>query len=160
MENHFRIFFFFSCTELRVQGFPSGSVVKNLSPNAGDQGVIPGSGRSPGEGNSNSLQYSCLGNPMKRRTWWAVIHRVTKDQDMTEWLTTTRVMKVLLRRQGRDPFQVKKLLISFLNIPCCVVNQLLIRCFLSNRFIQEIVRNIFLILQFPCQKWHVCSKVM
>ena len=57
MENHFRIFFFFSCTELRVQGFPSGSVVKNLSPNAGDQGVILGSGRSSGEGNGNPLQF-------------------------------------------------------------------------------------------------------
>ena len=79
MENAFPIFFP-PCTKLRVkEGFPSISVVKNLPPNAGDQGVIPGSGRSPGEGNSNSLQYSCLGNPMKRRTWWATIHRVTKD---------------------------------------------------------------------------------
>ena len=67
MENAFPIFFP-PCTKLRVkEGFPSISVVKNLPPNAGDQGVIPGSGRSPGEGNSNSLQYSCLGNPMKRR---------------------------------------------------------------------------------------------
>ena len=47
-------------------GFPGGSVVKNLPANAGNTGSIPGSGRFPGEGNSNPLQYSCLGNPMDR----------------------------------------------------------------------------------------------
>ena len=46
--------------------FPGGSVVKNALANAGDVGLIPGSGRSPGEGNGNPLQYSCLGNPMDR----------------------------------------------------------------------------------------------
>ena len=51
-------------------GFPYGSVVKNPPANAGDEGdmgLIPGSGRSPGEGNDNPPQYSCLGNPIKRR---------------------------------------------------------------------------------------------
>ena len=47
-------------------GFPGGSVVKNPPVNAGDAGLIPGSGRSPGEGNGNPLQYSCLENPMDR----------------------------------------------------------------------------------------------
>ena len=47
-------------------GFPGGSAVKNLPANAGDAGPIPGSGRPPGEGNGNPLQYSCLGNPMDR----------------------------------------------------------------------------------------------
>ena len=47
-------------------GFPGGSVVKNPPANAGDVGSIPGSGRSLGEENGNPLQYSCLGNPMKR----------------------------------------------------------------------------------------------
>ena len=51
--------------------FPNGSVVKNLPVNAGDAGSISGSGRSPGAGNGNSLQYSCLGNPMDRIAWWA-----------------------------------------------------------------------------------------
>ena len=41
---------------------------------AKDVGSIPGSGRSPGEGNGNPLQYSCLGNPMDRGTWWATVH--------------------------------------------------------------------------------------
>ena len=47
-------------------GFPGGSVVKNLTANAGVVGPIPGLGRSPGEGNGNPLQYSCLGNPLDR----------------------------------------------------------------------------------------------
>ena len=47
-------------------GFPDGSMIKNPPANAGDMGSIPGSGRSPGEGNGNPLQYSCLGNPMDR----------------------------------------------------------------------------------------------
>jgi len=46
--------------------------------NAGDLGLIPGSGRSPGEGNDNPLQYSCLGNPMERGNWKATVHRVTR----------------------------------------------------------------------------------
>ena len=52
--------------------FPGSSVVKNSPVNAGDVGSAPGSGRSPGEGNGNPLQYSCLGNPMDRGTWWAI----------------------------------------------------------------------------------------
>ena len=59
------------------EGFPSGSVVKNPPANVG---FIPGSGRSPGEGNSNPLQYSCLGNLTDRGTWQAIIQRVTKSQ--------------------------------------------------------------------------------
>ena len=61
-------------------GLPSGSAVKNTPANAGDAGSIPESGRSPGEGNSNALQYSCLENPTDRGTWQATIHRVTKNQ--------------------------------------------------------------------------------
>ena len=51
---------------LALMGFPGGSVVKNPPANAGDMGSIPGSGISPGGGNGNPLQYSCLGNPMDR----------------------------------------------------------------------------------------------
>ena len=58
-------------------------VVKNLPINAGDASLIPGSGRSPGEGIGNSLQYSCLGNSMDRGAWWAIVHGVTKESDMT-----------------------------------------------------------------------------
>ena len=62
-----------------MRGFPSGSVVKNLPASAGDAGLILGSGRSPGEGNGNPLQYSCLGNLMDRGAWWATVHEVTKS---------------------------------------------------------------------------------
>ena len=51
---------------------------------AGDMGSIPGSGRSPREGNGNPLQYSCLRNPMDRGAWWATVHEVAKSQDTTE----------------------------------------------------------------------------
>ena len=64
-------------------GFPSGLVVKNPPTNAGDMGLIPGSRRSPGEGNGNSFQYSCLGNPMDRGAWQATVHRVAKESDTT-----------------------------------------------------------------------------
>ena len=57
-----------------IMGFPGGSVVKNLPSNSGDAGSIPGSGRSPGEGNGYRLQYSCLENPMDRESCWAVVH--------------------------------------------------------------------------------------
>ena len=62
---------------------------KESACNAGDLGSIPGSGRSPGEGNGNPLQYSYLGNPMDRRSWLATIHGVTKDPDTTEQLNNT-----------------------------------------------------------------------
>ena len=58
-------------------------VIKNPSANAGDirdTGLIPGSGRSPGKGNGNPLQYSCLENPMDRRAWWATVHGVIEIQ--------------------------------------------------------------------------------
>ena len=60
--------------------FPGGTVVQNPSANVGDAGSIPGLGRSTGEGNDNSLQYSCLGNPMDRGACWATAHGVTKSQ--------------------------------------------------------------------------------
>ena len=56
------------------RAFPGGSVVKNPPDNAGDVGLIPGLERSPGEGNGNPLQYSCLGNPMDRGAWRATVH--------------------------------------------------------------------------------------
>ena len=61
-------------------GFPGGLVVKNSPANAGDMGLIPGLGRSPGEGNGNPLQYSCLGNLMDRGAWWATVHGAAKRQ--------------------------------------------------------------------------------
>ena len=61
--------------------FSGGSVVKNLPANAGDVNLIPGSGRSPGQGNGNPLQYSCLKNPMDRGAWQAPVHGVAKKRN-------------------------------------------------------------------------------
>ena len=64
-----------SCT----RGFPGSSVVKSPPANAEDEGSIPGSGKSPGGGNGNPFQYSCLENPMDREAWKATVHGVTKE---------------------------------------------------------------------------------
>ena len=61
-------------------GLPGDSVVKNLPANTGDAGLIPGSGRFSGGGNSNPLQYSFLENSRNRGAWWATVHGVTKSQ--------------------------------------------------------------------------------
>ena len=61
-------------------GFPGSSDGKESACNVGDAGSIPESGRSLGAGTGNSLQFSCLENPMDRGIWWATIHRVAKSQ--------------------------------------------------------------------------------
>ena len=63
-----------------LAGFPGGSDGKESACNAGDLGSIPASGRSPGEGNGNPLQYSCLENPMGSGAWQAIVHGVAKSQ--------------------------------------------------------------------------------
>ena len=60
-----------------------GSVVKNMPTSSGDVDSLPGSGRYPGEGNDNPLQYSCMGNPMDREGWQATVRVVTKELDTT-----------------------------------------------------------------------------
>ena len=66
-----------------VLGFPGGTSSEDLLANARDirdMGSVPGSGRCPGGGNGNPLQYSCLENSMDRGAWWATVHRVAKSQ--------------------------------------------------------------------------------
>ena len=65
-------------------GFPGGSVVKNTPSNAEDVGLVPGSGRYPGEGNGKPFQYVCLEGPGDRGAWWAAVHGVAKGSDMTK----------------------------------------------------------------------------
>ena len=65
---------------LYTLGFPDGSEVKVSACNVGDPGSIRGLGRSPGEGNGNPLQYSCLENPMDGGAWWAIVHGVAKSR--------------------------------------------------------------------------------
>ena len=66
---------------IHLKAFLVVLVVKNLPVNAGDTSLIPVLGRSPGEGNGNALQFSCLENPMDRGAWWATFHGVTKVLD-------------------------------------------------------------------------------
>ena len=82
INNFVQVFQFFKRNRpfLFLGSFPGSSDGKASAYNAEDPGSIPGSGRSPGEGNGNPLQYSCLENPMDRGAWWATIHRVTKSR--------------------------------------------------------------------------------
>ena len=76
-------------------------MINNLPAVAGDVGLIPGSGRSLGEGNGNSLQYSCLENSMDRGTWRVTVHGVS-ESDTTEWLT----LPLLLLKRVNTTFHV------------------------------------------------------
>ena len=67
-----------------MRGLPWWLSGKESAYNAGDTGLISGLERFPGEGNSNPLQYSCLGNPMDRGAWWATVHRVSKESNTIE----------------------------------------------------------------------------
>ena len=78
-QNLFALLLFYLFLAVPLMGFPGGSDGKASSCNAGDLGLIPGLGRSPGEGNGNPLQYSCLENPMNRGAWWVTVHRVAKS---------------------------------------------------------------------------------
>ena len=64
-----------------MEGFPGGSPIKNMLASTGDVSLVPELGKSPGEGNSNPLQYSCLGNPMDRGAWQAMVYGVAKELD-------------------------------------------------------------------------------
>ena len=77
-------------------GFPGDSEVKNPPANAGDIGLIPGSGRSPGEVNGNRLQYSCLENSKDRGAWWTTVYVVVKRQ-FYDYTTTTTTHKIGLK---------------------------------------------------------------
>ena len=75
--------------------FPGGSDGKASTCNARDLGSIPGSGRSPGEGNGNPLQYSCLENPMDGGAWWATVYGVAKTWTRLSDFTTAAAAKSL-----------------------------------------------------------------
>ena len=76
------------------KGFSGGSDGKESVGNAGDLDPIPGSGRFPGEGNGNPLQYSCLENLMEREVWWAIVHGIAKSQTRLKRLSTAQVVKI------------------------------------------------------------------
>ena len=76
-------------------GFSDSSVGKESACNAGDLGSIPGSGRSPGEGNGNPLLYSCLENSMDRGAWWATVHGGHKESGMIEQLNNNKKLNII-----------------------------------------------------------------
>ena len=92
--------------------FPGGSEVKASACNAGDLGLIPGLGRSPGEGNSNPLRYSCLENPMDGGAWWATVHGVAKSQTRLSDFTYSAII-------SRVTMHSLDVLLSRLEPLCC-----------------------------------------
>ena len=73
-------------------------MIENPPANEGDiggAGSIPGSGRSPGGGNGHPLQYDCLGNPMDRGAWWAIVHGVAKETQLSEHSTAHSQLTIL-----------------------------------------------------------------
>ena len=91
---------------------PGGSVVKNLPANAGgvgDPGSIPGLGRSPGGGNGNLLQYSCLENPMDRGAWQATVHGVPKSQTLLSDWAYTHTQRAITNQLGVKEYCLNKL---------------------------------------------------
>ena len=97
-------------------GFPGGSDSKKSACNAGDPGSIPGLGRSPGEGNGNPLQDSCLENSMDRGAWWTTVYGVAKIRTwLTEWITHRTIqaqfgyhMSLPQNFSFQNPLDVKK----------------------------------------------------
>ena len=86
------------------RGFPGGTVAKNPPAKAEDVGLIPKLGRSPGEGNGNPLQYSCLGNPTNREVWWATVHGVARVRCNLVTKRTTMITLLTSRAAGSDSF--------------------------------------------------------
>ena len=90
-------------------GFPHSSVGKKSTCNAGDPGSIPGSGRPPGEGNGNPLEYSCLENLMDRGAWWATVHGVER----VGYDLVTKLLPMKVKDKGKNQGDFKVSLYSF-----------------------------------------------
>ena len=94
-------------------------MVKNLPANAGDvrdKGLIPGSGRSPGGGHGNPLQYSCLENTMGREAWWSTVHRVTKSWTQLKQLSMHACIQrdnYLFKNEEREFFNFQYNLLQY-----------------------------------------------
>ena len=80
----------------KTLGFPGGSVVKNLPASAANTGSISGLGKSPGEGNGNPFQYSCLENPRDGGAWWASIYGVTQSWTRLKQLSSSSKSSILI----------------------------------------------------------------
>ena len=88
MKEKFRLYIYIMCLYIHMWASLVAQTVNNLPANAGDLNLIPGSGRSSGEGNGYSLQSSCLENSMDRGAWWATVHGIAKSQTrLSDWHT-------------------------------------------------------------------------
>ena len=131
----------------KKKGFPGGSEVKASACNAGDLGSIPGSGRSPGEGNGNPLQYSCLENPMDGGAWWATVHGVAKSRTRlsdhtfthTHLHTSTKSLPVFLCLLfcSRKYFLLVEAIFSYCLLAASVTASDFFICFLICLFIKN-----------------------
>ena len=83
-------------------------MVKNQPSNAGDPGSVPGFGRSPGEGNGNPPQYSCLENSMDRGAWWATVHEVTESHTLSTQTEHSTVPAKPLLTLGSCPLPIRR----------------------------------------------------
>ena len=97
---------------LNTKSFPGNSGGKESACNVGDPGLIPGSGRSPGEGNGYQLGYSCLENSMDGRSWWPTVHRVAKNQT---WLSEFHLVTEQ-QQQNKDLSQVRGMTVKKMKI--------------------------------------------
>ena len=98
---------------IEIEGVPGGTVGKEYAYHAGDTGdlgLIPGLGRCPGSGRGNSLQYSCLGNPMDRGAWWAAVQGVAKSQ--------TQLKRLSMHTRGWDTALVASFLPQMQSLIC------------------------------------------
>ena len=117
-------------------GFPGGSEVKASASSVGDPGSIPGSGRSPGEGNGYPLHYSCLENPMDRGAWQATVHRVAKSwtrlSDFTslQWLSNALIFVTprTAARQTCLSITNSRSLLKLMSIESVILSNYLILC--------------------------------
>ena len=118
---------------LLLWGFPGGSEVKASGCSAGDLGSIPGLGRSPGEGNGNPLQHSCLENPMDRGAWWSTVHGVAKSRTRLSDFTFTFTLLFISTIMDLSCSSVYIFISSFISL--CFISHSLKSGFLELRFL-------------------------
>ena len=134
--------FLFIYIYANIWGFPGGSEVKVSACNAGDLGSIPGSGKSPEEGNGNPLQYSCLENPMDGGAWWATVHRIAKSRtrlsNFTFTFTFCKHICYIKTTQVREEYSMfKSQFYVYLSFYHCITNFHKLSSLKQNKFIKS-----------------------